>query len=446
MSYPDNHFISAVDLKFTGLLYDIKKSKTSLQPIFEAFTNAIEAIKMKSQIEPDFIGKIEIGIYSTENTVQTHDFNNIAITDNGIGFTDLDFSRFNTFKDSTKGFKNIGSGRIQFVHYFDNTTVKSVFNQDGKNYERVFSVSKKKGFLSQNSIVHHQYCKEIQTTNSGTTISFNTLLENSNIYNNLNEKILKDQLLKRYVHYFCHNKLSLPIIAIKFYIQSKLKGETTISKDDVPNMDLAETVNLYYSKIASNGKSLEKSTNFEEFKIDAFKIQNCFLDNNDLKLVSKGEIVEESDIALQNLPKNEHIKGYKYLFLVSSDYIDSRDTDMRGELSIPTIESFTKNPNIFTDEEIVIEDIQEGVNGKINSMYPEIEEVKHQHFEQLDKLKEMFLLDEETAKEINISINDNESKILEKFYEAEAKKIASVDAVIKESIDNLDKLDTTLPN
>lgn len=54
----------------------------------------------------------------------------------------------------------------------------------------------------------------------------------------------------------------------------------------------------------------------------------------------------------------------------------------------------------------------------------------------------MFLLDDEVAKDIKISINDSESRILEKFYEAEAKKTATIDASIKESIDNVNSLNT----
>jgi hypothetical protein len=119
---------------------------------------------------------------------------------------------------------------------------------------------------------------------------------------------------------------------------------------------------------------------------------------------------------------------------------------MRGLLNIPSIDNFTKNRNLFTEEEILLEEIQNGVNNKINKMYPEIEEVKKEHFEQLEKLKKMFLLDNETANSINISINDTESKILEKFYEAEAKKTAILDASIKNSVDQLEKLDTTSPN
>jgi hypothetical protein len=79
-------------------------------------------------------------------------------------------------------------------------------------------------------------------------------------------------------------------------------------------------------------------------------------------------------------------------------------------------------------------------------MYPEIDLVKQEHIQELDKLKEMFFLDDETLKELNISINDSETKILEKVYESEAKKTALLDASIKQSVDNLEKLDTTASN
>jgi hypothetical protein len=79
-------------------------------------------------------------------------------------------------------------------------------------------------------------------------------------------------------------------------------------------------------------------------------------------------------------------------------------------------------------------------------MYNEIEVVKQKHNTQLERLKEMFLLDNETATAIKISVNDTESKILEKFYEVEAKKEATIDASIKESIDRLEALNTTSKN
>lgn len=443
MNYQDNKYITTQDLLFQGVLYDIKKSRVSLQPIFEAFTNALEAIKIKEELDSGFKGEILIKINATETTTESPEFNNLSLADNGIGFNEKEFKRFNIFKDFTKGFKNLGSGRIQFTHYFDNTIIKSTFKEDENYFEREFIVSKKESFLKHNAIVYNNYCKETSSTETGTIVTFNTLLENSNIYDNLNEKILKDELLERYIHYFCYNKKHLPKIEIKYYVQSKIKGETTIVQNDIPNINKKDIIKLPYSKISFDGKSIEKTDKKQDFHIDSFKVRKEILKSNKLDLVSKGEIIEESGVLLKNLAEGDNIDGYRYLFLVSSNYIDERDTNVRGILNIPTKESYSKNLNLFTVEEILIEDIQEGIDISIDKMYPEILEVKQIHNAQFEKLKEMFLLDDETAKGVTISINDNESKILEKFYEAEAKKTASIDANIKVSFDKLNDLDTT---
>lgn len=443
MLYQDNQFIKAQDLSFVGVLHDIKKSKTALQPFFECFTNALEAIKIKQKSDIDYKGEILIKIYATETTVQSTEFSSLSLTDNGIGFNDEEFKRFNTFKLTDKGFKNLGSGRIQYVHYFDSTSVKSVFEQDGKYFDREFIVSKKENFLKENAIVKHKHCKETDVSNIETTVYFSSLLENSGVYNDLNEQTLKEKLLERYIHYFCYNKGRLPKIKIEFYVQSKLKNKSTISQTDIPSIDKTKPIQLQYSKKGSAG--IEKVDKTEDFTIDAFKISKNLLRENKLNLVSKGEVIEESEVNLESLAGNDNVKGNKYLFLVSSNYIDARDTNLRGVLNIPNKDSFEKD--LFANqEEILIEDIQEKINKTIDTMYPEIEEVKQKHQEGFSRLKEMFLLDDETAKNISVSINDSESDILKKFYEAEAKKTASIDAEIKESIDNLDKLDTRSPN
>jgi hypothetical protein len=441
--YQDNQLIVAQDLSFAGVLQDIKKSKVSLQPVFECFTNALEAIKIKQRTNLDFKGLITIKIYAAEATDKTTEFNSLSITDNGIGFNDEEFKRFNTFKLANKGYKNLGSGRIQYVHYFDATTVKSIFENEGKFFEREFVASKRDEFLKQNAIVKHRHCRECTTNELGTTVSFNTLLENSAIYNDLNEQSLKGKLLERYMHYFCYNKERLPEIKIQFYVQSELKGDSTISKTDIPKIDKTETTALQYSKKSNSG--IEKIDKKEDFTIDAFKIPKTLLKENRLNLVSKGEVIEESQVNLESLAGSDHVKGSKYLFLVSSNYIDARDTNTRGVLNIPDKESFEKD--LFaSQEEILLEDIQAEVNNSISSMYPEIEEVKQKHQEEFEKLKEMFLLDDETAKNINLSINDSETEILKKFYEAEAKKTASFDASLKKAVDDLEKLDSANPN
>lgn len=447
MKFKNEQYISPDLLYWRGVIQDFPKSRSALQPIFEAFTNSLEAIKIKQKTSSDLVGDIKIIINASETTIANNfNFDSLTIIDNGIGFNDEQFTRFNRFKDTTKGYKNLGSGRIQYAHYFDKTTVNSVFEDDDKTYEREFYVSKTKKYLDNNSIVFHKKCEEISKRESGTTIKFEMLLDNSALYNKLDAKSLKEQLVRRYIHTFSLNKNNLPNIEIKYKVQGSLIDNVKIETTDLPDIEKTEILKINYKKLSDNGLSIEEIGKTEDFKIDAIRLKEDLIEHNDLKLVSKGEIVEESDVKLESLPKGENIKGYKYIFLISSNYIDDRDTDIRGVLKIPTVDSLTKNTSLFVQEEITIEDIQNGVNEKINTMYPEIDKVKQEHILEIDKLKEMFFLDDESLKDLKISINDTEVKILEKVYESEAKKTAQLDASIKQSVDNLEKLDTTSPN
>ena len=447
MNYKENSYITAQDLSFAGILRDVKKNPTALQPVFEAFTNSLEAIKNRIESDENLQGEIKLKVFVEETTYKdSYNFVKLSITDNGIGFNDEHFVRFNRFRDESKGFNNLGSGRIQFVHSFDTATVNSVFVDNGKHYERNFRMSKKAIFVRQNNaIVFHEYCKELETPqNIETTIVFENLLENSDTYNKLNAQTLKDKIIERYIHYLCYNKPNLPKITIEFYIQNKLEDIKDITADEIPNSDNTDTIPLFYYKFSQESGKIVQTDKSEDFIIDAFKISKKKLKENKLNLVSKGKIIEEADVKLQSLTENDSIEGFKYLFLVSSQYLNNKDTNERGILNIPSsakIDMFTA-----VSEEIFVEDIQTAVNNSIDKMYPEIKEVKVNHEEQYQKLKDMFLLKDETAKDISISINDSESSILKKFYEAEAKKEADLDVEIKKSIDNLDNLDTTSSN
>lgn len=443
MSYAENSHITPKGLLFQGVLADVKKSRVSLQPVFEAFTNALEAIKIRAKTEKNLRGNIKIEIFASE-TIDKPEFSKLSIIDNGIGFDDDEFERFNNYKDFRKGFNNLGSGRIQYVHHFDTTVVNSVFIQDGEFFEREFILSKKESFLDKNAIVFHKSFQKTNRTDIGTRLTFQTILEKSNIYDELDAESLRKTLLERYLGYFCQNRSNLPNIQIEYFVQGEKKGQSSITDKDIPPINKSETIPLEFSRISSDGKSIEKLKHkTKDFKIDAFKISQKLQKHNDLKLVSKGEVVDEPKINLDSMTEGDNFDGFRYLFLVSSDYIDSRDSNIRGKLTIPNIESFGKDTSLFSQEEILWEDIEANVNTTINSLYPEFEKVKKNHAEDLRKLMDMFLLDEESVKDLNISINDNESKILQKIYEAEATKTAKVDASIKESFDKLDELDTT---
>lgn len=442
MTTQNSAFIKATDLSFEGILREVKKSRLALQPIFEGFTNALEAISIKQKTSANYNGEITVKIYATKNLTSDTNFDKLSITDNGVGFNEDEFKRFNTYKLANKGFSNLGSGRLQYLHYFSKTHVESVFEKESTFCKRIFEVSKNKEFLNENAVVKELCCIDTTDSVTRTTITFSGLLsEKSTVYNDLDEKVLKEKLLERYILNFCTNREMLPKITIEFYIQGKLERQASITQADIPNTDNTKTIEVYYSQKNDDGV-VEKTNKSKPFTITAFKIPEKDLLKNKLSLVSKNEVVALKTINFECVKEGESINGNRYLVLVSSPYIDESDTHSRGMLSIQHESAFEED-SLSGKEEILINDIQEEVNNAISQMYPEIAKTKQEYNENLEKLKEMFLLDETTAKGIKISMNDSESKILEKFYHAEVKKEASLDASIKHAIDELEKLDTT---
>jgi len=443
MSYPNEIYMIPQGLMYKGVLTEIKKSKESLQPFFEAFTNAWEAIQLKRDSGETFEPAINIKIYSTQTTDSRLEFAKLSIHDNGIGFNDTEFQRFNNYKDYTKGFKNLGSGRIQYVHHFVKSNVVSVYKGDNNLRKREFILSKDDEFLAQNAIVFHksdEVCDTVSET--GTTITFSSLLDpRSMIYHNLTDEDLKNRILDRYMQLFCLNKPIMPTIKIQHFVHNDLLSENEIGLSDVPSIDKSLPISINYSTLSPDGRRIIHIDRTEEFTINAFKVDKRTLKENRIRLTSKHEVVESVEFEIDLISKSDVIDDFRFLFLIASEYIDERDTDTRGDIRIPRREDFEKTLDIFGTEEILLEDIQGNVNNSLAGMYPEIEALKSAHDLNFKKLKEMFLLPEESAYSITISVNDSEKKILEKFYKSEAKKEADLDANIKTQIDRLNMLD-----
>ncbi|MDV3769054.1 hypothetical protein CMU26_05805 [Elizabethkingia anophelis] len=198
-----------------------------------------------------------------------------------------------------------------------------------------------------------------------------------------------------------------------------------------------------YYQLSNDSKSIEKSSKREEFNIKSFKIDKEKLSENAIKLVSKNEIVEldKQKINLNSVSSKDNFDDQRFLFLISSNYIDDRDSDIRGELKIPTKDTFKKSFDLFQEEEIMLEDIEELSNETIRNAYPEIQQKIEEKKREIEDLKEMFLLNDDVLQSLSISLNDTEESILEKVYVAESRQIAKSDSKIKRQIDELDRLD-----
>ncbi len=115
----------------------------TLLPLFEATVNSIHAIEEESSTKP---GQIEIELIRSKQTSLEVDGHkqpsiiSIIIRDNGIGFTENNFTSFDfahsTYKE-IKGGKGIG--RFTWLRAFEKAIIESTFKENGIWYKRGFS-------------------------------------------------------------------------------------------------------------------------------------------------------------------------------------------------------------------------------------------------------------------------------------------------------------------
>lgn len=143
------NYISSEGLNWRGLLKGFPKATNLMQPLFEAFTNSLEAIDLRKKRGDDFSPYIHVDFYFNETIEQENDgLSRLVITDNGIGFDDENFTRLKIFKDDSKGYDNRGSERIQLIHSFQTATYESVYLQGAIYKYRKFILSKAEAFLA----------------------------------------------------------------------------------------------------------------------------------------------------------------------------------------------------------------------------------------------------------------------------------------------------------
>ncbi|NVO10503.1 MAG: ATP-binding protein [Bacteroidales bacterium] len=446
-----NTYLSATGIKYSGRLHKIKKSDDKLQPIFEAFTNSFEAILLsKKNKQSNSLDEIILKFHFTSFD-KFLNFQTFSIEDTGIGFNDENFDRIFNFDDESKGFNNKGSGRVQYLHYFDKAEYLSIYEdkQSKTGYKkRTFKLSKTKAFIEKNAIIFYEDTIDFKSDKSKTILTLNQLLNSQDIsfYNQLDIEELKQIIINHYLLNFCVHRNSLPLITIQDYIDNKLNREITISEKDIPKKDQEKPINISYSKISADRKVIETTGDKAEFIIKCFKINKEQLKENEIKLTSKGEIAT-SKIKLDVLKPDEHINNYRYLFLISSDYLNDLDEDNRGDLQITSKDDFKKkyreNPMYSDNPEILLDDIQEQTNNTVLLMYNEIKQKIEEKTQKIEELKKMFLLSDEAIKEAKFGINDTEDKILEKVYAADARVVAKKDAEMKNQLERIDSLDTT---
>lgn len=121
--------------------------------MYEEFSNAWESIEERFHGEHMRLGKIRMefhysmGLFKNDAENRTATLDKIVIVDNGIGINPSSYDRLLMLRDNSKSIRNKGTERIQFAHYFDETTFDSIYSIDNHNGRHiVMTLSKKSAF------------------------------------------------------------------------------------------------------------------------------------------------------------------------------------------------------------------------------------------------------------------------------------------------------------
>lgn len=449
ISFERSKFETYTGLKWSGILKGIAKSSNQLQPIFEAFTNSLESIKLRQDAGDSFEPYIFITLNFNPSVHEgACDLYSIEVEDNGIGFDDANYSRLVTFKDDTKGFNNRGSGRVQFVHFFQYAQYISSFRSGDVIGSRSIVLSKSQPFLNANSLV---YLDDVQDMASIDEIRTRLILDtplvakDNAFYSNLALEDLKKAIISHYILKLCSSRETLPVIKLFYSIAGNIQDTSAIIKADIP-VPSADNISIDVPKyrISDDMKRVEPiEDNNVSIRITPFRISAENLEKSEIKVTSKGEISETTKIKVTCLDPDADIEGQRYLFLLSSDYFDSLEGDERGNIEILDKTEFKKKAkaNGTIEDQIVVNDIQDSVNNKAAEIYSEIASKKEEFKAQVEQLKKDYLLSEDALKDVSLS--DSVEDVLKKAYDYDARVMARQNAAYEESIQQLSSLDPT---
>jgi hypothetical protein len=413
-----------------------KKSKNPLQPLFEALMNSFEAIGNLGRGNITICFNVHKDLFTEESgksPTEKYNFENITISDNGIGFNEKEFGRIYTLRDNSKNVNNKGTGRIQFLHYFKESHFSSIYkdNSSSTKYKQCeFVLSKASLFLSKNAIIRVEKDDETASKEIGTIITFTEPLDNKDYdyYAKITPEEIKEFCIRHYLKYFCENVSIMPSIKIKRMVDD-IETNVFITMEDIPKPSHSEPLEIKYSTLKDN--QIVLTSNKETFTITVFLIEDTKLSTNNIILTSKG--AEAIKFGIDCLLPTEKIDGNRYLVLVSSSYIDQKDSDIRGDLKILTSEQYIEqNKDTLEPEEIILLDtIIKDTNIKLRSLRPEIENKYKEKQQDIEELKKMFLLNDQSVNESDIKFNDTDEVVLRKVYQADAKLAAKKDAALK---------------
>lgn len=162
--------MSGFTLDIKGQLNNMRLSEAkALWPLFEAVVNSIHSIEdspCKDCGEITIFAQRDVGMHESydKDKPPLERINSFTITDNGLGFTNENYTSFNTAYSTLKIKKGCkGIGRFLWLKAFESVEIKSVFQEKGETFCREF-------VFSPNGILPEKNRKAIDKTDIRTEV------------------------------------------------------------------------------------------------------------------------------------------------------------------------------------------------------------------------------------------------------------------------------------
>jgi hypothetical protein len=339
--------------------------------IDELFSNALDSFLIRKNKGPS-VDSLEV-FFDIE--IFNKDFHgrqlslNIKCLDNGAGLGEDQLKAFVTKDTSYKDDLAIdgigkckGSGRIQFLHYFANLSIDSVYFYDGKIFRRKLSIDGSTKEIDVDSFS----TAEVDGCDINTTITLALIKDCAEkIFSNLDLKhdfsatILKQHIIISFLQRLVSLKNQLGDFTIRFRSKyGDLSEEASLTKQDLPTAKSKKEVKIF-----------PKSSPMQEYR---FVISHYELDKTEFNLRKNTvALCSKSSIALDITKKylksksleNNDVKGLYHIILVESSYLDTNVNVQRSDFEIPSTASdaargeFINTPLSFEEIYDKIDDI-----------------------------------------------------------------------------------------
>ena len=439
-------------LSLEGMLDFIPKSRRPLASVFEAVSNALEAISERRQHASwTARGEVTLRLYFAGLLPETRSLERIEIADNGIGFDDANYARFETFLDRTKGFNNRGSGRVQFLHFARRIEVTSHFVHGDSVMRRHF-VCNPATFITNPLLIGAD-----TTAALGTTIALSDFVLSNEAKASFDalplselRNALKSHFLLRLHLARIESPDTAPILQLAYFKNSKSDGETSLAAADIPEPETGE-IHVPYVTIkdrrAEEIEWLVQPGHVEKLHWAHFKLAESELPENGVMLCSKGVAVDR--IRFEGLKKAEAVEGYRFLTAIHGDALSRAENVSHtvDRFTLPTradTEKAIRNGALFFDpnEDILfLDDIEVAVEKALPSIYADLYALKAERQADVEAIANAHGIPHEIIRATKIGLTDTEEQITGKLFRKQADALAEQSLRIKRLFEALDHLD-----